>query len=62
MDGGESFVQTVRTRRRELGLTQDELARRTGCAPITVRKIEHDAMRPSVQIAERSLTAHLRPP
>jgi WD40 repeat protein/transcriptional regulator with XRE-family HTH domain len=48
-----SFGQLVKTRRRELGLTQDELARRVGCAPVTLRKIEYDDLRPSVQIAER---------
>ncbi len=48
-----SFGQLVKTQRRELGLTQDELARRVGCAPVTIRKIEHDDLRPSVQIAER---------
>ncbi|MCA9945165.1 MAG: protein kinase, partial [Anaerolineales bacterium] len=31
---------------------QAELARRAGCAPITVRKMEGDALRPSVQLAE----------
>jgi transcriptional regulator with XRE-family HTH domain len=36
-----------------LGLTQAELARRVSCAAITIRKIEADALRPSVQIAER---------
>jgi DNA-binding XRE family transcriptional regulator len=49
----QTFGQVVKTRRRELGLTQDELARRVGCAPVTLRKIEYDDLRPSVQIAER---------
>jgi WD40 repeat protein/transcriptional regulator with XRE-family HTH domain len=49
----ESFGQRVKILRRELGLTQDELARRVGCAPVTLRKIEYDDLRPSVQIAER---------
>jgi transcriptional regulator with XRE-family HTH domain len=53
MGNEESFGQRVRERRRELGLTQDELARRVGCAPVTLRKIEYDDLRPSVQIAER---------
>ena len=53
MSQSESFGQLVKARRRELGLTQDELAHRVGCAPITLRKIEHDDLRPSVQIAER---------
>ena len=48
-----SFGRLVRERRRVLDLTQDELARRVGCATITIRKIESDELRPSVQIAER---------
>ena len=35
-----------------MGLTQSELARRASCAPITIRKIEGDGLRPSVQLAE----------
>ncbi len=53
MGNGETFGQRVKERRRELGLTQDELARRVGCAPVTLRKIEYDDLRPSVQISER---------
>jgi len=53
MNGELSFGQLIKSRRRELGLTQDELARRVGCAPVTIRKIEYDDLRPSVQIAER---------
>jgi WD40 repeat protein/transcriptional regulator with XRE-family HTH domain len=48
-----AFGRFVRQRRREMDLTQEELARRVGCAAITVRKIEAEAARPSVQIAER---------
>ncbi len=48
-----SFGNIVRSRRHRLGLTQAELARRAGCATITVRKIEADDIRPSVQIAQR---------
>ncbi len=48
-----SFGQLVKTHRRDRDLTQDELARRVGCAPVTLRKIEYDDLRPSVQIAER---------
>jgi WD40 repeat protein/transcriptional regulator with XRE-family HTH domain len=36
-----------------MDLTQEELARRVGCAAITLRKIEADDLRASVQIAER---------
>ena len=53
MNQDQSFGQFVRQRRRELDLTQEELARRVGCAAITIRKIEADDARPSVQIAER---------
>ena len=48
-----SFGGYVRQRRREMDLTQEELARRVGCAAITLRKIEADDLRASVQIAER---------
>src|SRR5262245_60274585 len=46
-----TFGQIVRERRNDLGLTQAELGRRVGCAAITIRKIEADMLRPSVQIA-----------
>ncbi len=52
-----TFGQIVKERRNSLGLTQTELARRVGCAPVTIRKIEYDALRPSVQIAERLAVA-----
>src|SRR5262245_4126818 len=48
-----AFGRRVRERRRTLDLTQEELARRVGCAAVTVRKIEADELRPSQQIAER---------
>ena len=48
-----SFGGFVRQHRREMDLTQEELARRVGCAAITLRKIEADDLRASVQIAER---------
>jgi len=47
------FGQVVKAHRSEMGLTQEELARRVGCASVTVRKIEYGNLRPSVQIAER---------
>src|SRR5690349_4763677 len=53
MNQATSFGGFVRQRRRELDLTQEELARRVGCAAITLRKIEADDLRASVQIAER---------
>jgi transcriptional regulator with XRE-family HTH domain len=53
MDGTSSFGYWVRRRRKALDLTQDELARRVGCAGVTIRRIEADERRPSRQIAER---------
>lgn len=47
-----TFGQVVKERRNVLGLTQTELARRVGCAAITIRKIEANDLRPSVQMAE----------
>ncbi len=47
-----TFGEILRERRSLLGLTQAELAHRAGCASITVRKMEGDALRPSVQLAE----------
>ena len=43
----------IRQRRRDMDLTQEELARRVGCAAITLRKIEAEDLRASVQVAER---------
>src|SRR6266540_3831276 len=51
MDEAQSFGRWLRHRRRGLDLTQEELARQVGCAPITIRKIEGDEMRPSKQLA-----------
>ena len=57
MNEDPSFGTIVKERRNALGLTQTELARRVGCAPVTIRKIEYDALRPSVQIAEHLAVA-----
>ena len=46
-----SFGSWLKARRRELDLTQIELARKVGCAEITIRKIEADSLRPSKQLA-----------
>src|SRR4029453_2205444 len=53
MNHQASFGQIVKERRRLLDLTQDELARRVGCAAVTIRKIEADDLRASLQVAER---------
>ncbi|MCP4424584.1 MAG: protein kinase, partial [Chloroflexi bacterium] len=57
MDWEITFGPVVKERRNVIGLTQAELARRVGCAAITIRKIEADALRPSVQIAEHLAVA-----
>jgi predicted ATPase/DNA-binding XRE family transcriptional regulator len=46
-----TFGQWLRRRRKSLGLTQAELARKVGCATITVQKIEADERRPSRDMA-----------
>jgi predicted ATPase/DNA-binding XRE family transcriptional regulator len=48
-----SFGAWIRRRRKALDLTQAELAALAGCAVSSVRKIEADARRPSLQLAER---------
>jgi predicted ATPase/class 3 adenylate cyclase len=62
MDGITSFGTWLKQRRRTLGLTQDDLARRVGCAAATIRKLEADERRPSVQIAERLAEVLALPP
>jgi class 3 adenylate cyclase len=47
-----SFGYWVRRRRKALDLTQAELAKRVGCAEVTIRRIEADERRPSRQVAE----------
>lgn len=53
MDETNSFGYWLRRRRKALDLTQDELAQQVGCAAVTLRKIEADERRPSVQMALR---------
>jgi WD40 repeat protein/serine/threonine protein kinase/DNA-binding XRE family transcriptional regulator len=57
MDREISFGGIVKEHRQILDLTQAELARRVACATITIRKIEYDSLRPSIQIAERLATS-----
>lgn len=58
MDGITSFGYWVRRRRKALDLTQTTLAHRLGCSVFTIRKIERDERRPSLQIA-KLLANHL---
>src|SRR6266545_7907408 len=58
MDDDASFGHWLQRRRKALRLSCVELARRVGCATITLRKIEADERRPSEQIAAK-LAEHL---
>jgi WD40 repeat protein/serine/threonine protein kinase/DNA-binding XRE family transcriptional regulator len=53
MSNDASLGRILKERRRALDLTQAELARRVGCAVVTIKKLEADDLRPSRQIAER---------
>ena len=53
MDEMTSFGAWLSHRRKALDLTQAELARRLGCATVTLQKIELDERRPSKDMAER---------
>ncbi len=48
-----SFGTWLKSRRKTLDMTQEELAQEVGCATVTIRKIEANALRPSSQIALR---------
>jgi predicted ATPase/transcriptional regulator with XRE-family HTH domain len=48
-----SFGEWLKRQRGGKGLTQKQLAQQIGCATSTIRKIESDERRPSVQIAKR---------
>ena len=51
MDGAPTFGRWLRHRRKNLDLTQEQLAERTGCAVDTIRKFEAGTRRPSREIA-----------
>jgi predicted ATPase/transcriptional regulator with XRE-family HTH domain len=53
MDVETSFGRWLRARRRALDLTQQDLARRVGCAIVSIQKLEADERRPSRLLAER---------
>ncbi len=61
METTASFGTWLSQRRRSLNLTRNELAQRVGCSVSTLRKIESDERRPSLQIAEL-LAQHLQVP
>ncbi len=60
-DTTASFGYWLRRQRQALDLTQADLARRVGCATVTVSKMERDERRPSRQMAEL-LAEHLAVP
>jgi serine/threonine protein kinase len=53
MSNEASFGYLVRRLRKARDLTQQQLADQVGCAVVTLRKIEADERRPSIEIAER---------
>jgi len=53
MDDDASFGHWITLRRKALHLSRVELARRVGCATVTLYKIEVDERRPSQQIAAK---------
>ncbi|NWG19120.1 MAG: helix-turn-helix domain-containing protein [Chloroflexi bacterium] len=53
----DMLARIIKERRRALDLTQAELARRAGCAVITLKRIEHGSLRPSRELADHLLRA-----
>jgi predicted ATPase/transcriptional regulator with XRE-family HTH domain len=49
----QTFGYYLRLRRKGLDLTREALAERVGCSAATIRKLEAEERRPSIQIAER---------
>jgi predicted ATPase/DNA-binding XRE family transcriptional regulator len=57
MEDGHSFGAWLKRRRTQLGLTQDELARRVGYSVSLLQKVEAGQRRPARQLAERLAAA-----
>src|SRR6266508_6626865 len=53
MDAERAFGHRLSAQRHLLDLSQDEPARRAGCAIATIRQIEQGNRKPSKQLAER---------
>ena len=53
MDPAPTFAVTLKQRRIALDLTQRELARRVGCAVVTIQRLEQGTLRPSREFAGR---------
>ena len=62
MDDITSFGAWLKRQRKARDLTQEELARRVGCATVTLQKIELDERRPSKEIAAWLAEALVIPP
>ncbi|MBK7456107.1 MAG: helix-turn-helix transcriptional regulator [Anaerolineales bacterium] len=50
-NGQDGFGKWLRQKRRALDLTQEAFADQVGCARITLRRIESDALKPSKELA-----------
>lgn len=61
METNISFGEWLRQRRHLLDMTQVQLAALTGCSAVTIRKLEGNARKPSVEMAE-ALAVTLRIP
>ncbi len=57
MNDGYTFGSWLKQRRKRLHLTQHELAQAVGYADVTLRKVEADELRPSVEMAQRLAAA-----
>lgn len=57
-----TFGSWLKRRRMGLGLTQKDLAQQVGYAAVTLRKVEADELRPSVQMAKKLAEALDLPP
>ena len=57
MDDAYTFGSWLKQRRKQLHLTQRELAQGVGYAEVTLRKVEADELRPSVAMAQRLAAA-----
>ncbi len=62
MDQPQTLGRWMKRLRAELDLTQEALADRGGCAPLTIRAFESGTRRPSRELAERLVEALQVPP
>lgn len=62
MIDADSFGQWLRSQRLSMGMRQKDFARQVYCAPITLRKIEADQLRPSFDLARIIVEQFRLPP